>query len=120
HHNTGVALFSPERLTKQSEFAIYDGMKSYLDILRVGAQNIVACCEQQLGPLSFDSLVALFTAIETERSSAIKLHILKNIMLQPVTAKWLDQLEMEGYFEPYSPAECAKIYREQSTKIVAL
>lgn len=110
HHNTGVALFAPERLTSQGELTIIDGMKSYFDILRVGAQNIVACCEQQLGPLSLAELTTLFTALEAEQSAAVKLHILKNIMQQPTTLPWLATLELQGYFEPYSPEECAAIY----------
>ncbi len=110
HHNTGVALFDPRRLTKQHEADILDGMKRYCDILRVGAQNIVACIEQHTGPLSFDTLTELFEALEAEHSAAVKLKVLTSIMRQPVTEKWLDQLEVEGYLTPYSPEECAKIY----------
>lgn len=113
HHNTGVALFDPKRLTPQGHALIFDGMKRYADILRVGAHNIVACCEQHLGELSLQELTELFGALEAEQSSAIKLNILKSIMCQPVTEATLTTLEEQGYFTPYSPAECAKIYQEQ-------
>ncbi len=113
HHNTGVALFTPERLNQQAELTIIEGMKSYFDILRVGAQNIVACCEHQLGPLSLAELTALFSALEAEQSAAIKLQILKNIMQQPAPLPWLATLELQGYFEPYSPEQCAQIYFEK-------
>jgi hypothetical protein len=110
HHNTGVALFDPRRLTKQHEVDILDGMKRYCDILRVGAQNIVACIEQYTGPLSLEALTALFSALEAEHSALVKLKVLTNIMRQPVTEKWLDELEADGYLKPYSPEECAKVY----------
>lgn len=111
HHNTGVALFDPRRLTQQNEVDIYDGMKQYCDILRVGAQNIVACVEQHTGSLSFTDLTSLFAALEAEQSAAFKLKVLKNIMCQPVTLPWLQKLETEGYFTPYTAQECAKIYQ---------
>jgi|GEM_PF-740626 len=110
HHNTGVALFDPSRLTKQHEADIFDGMKRYFDVLRVGAQNIVACIEQHTGPLSFDALTELFGALEAEHSAVIKLKVLTSIMHQPGTQEWLDQLEAQGYLSPYSPEQCAKIY----------
>ncbi|MGE3319890.1 MAG: hypothetical protein AB7I18_11410 [Candidatus Berkiella sp.] len=113
HHNTGVALFDPKRIDHQAEKDIYDGIKSYLDILRVGAQNIVACVESELGPLSFSELTALFQAIESQSSSMVKLQIMKKIMQQPATQKWIDVLGEEGYFEPYAPEECARIYKIQ-------
>ncbi len=113
HHNTGVALFDPARLTQQGHAFIHDGMKRYADILRSGAHNIVACCEQHLGALSLPELTELFRALEAEQSSAIKLRILKSLMQQPVTASALATLVEQGYFTPYSPSECAKIYQEQ-------
>lgn len=113
HHNAGVALFDPKRLTQQGHAFIFDGMKRYADILRVGVFNIVACCEQHLGALSLNELIALFRALETEQSSLIKLKILKSIMQQPVTGDVLETLEAQGYFTPYSPEECAKIYQQQ-------
>ena len=111
HHNTGVALFDPRRLTKQHEADLFDGMKRYFDVLRVGAQNIVACIEQHTGPLSFEALTALFGDLEAEHSAEMKLKVLASIMHQPVTSGWLDQLEAQGYLQPYSPEECAKIYK---------
>lgn len=117
HHNTGVALFKPERINQHAELSIVDGMKSYFDILRVGAQNIVACCEHELGPLSFAELTALFAALEAEKSASIKLQILKNIMQQPATLPWLATLELQGYFEPYTPEQCAQIYLKKSRSL---
>lgn len=113
HHNAGVALFDPSRMTCLAEIEIYDGMKSYLDILRVGAQNIVACVDKIIGPLSLSELTTLFQAIEAQSSSLVKLQIMKKIMQQPATQKWLDVLEDDGYFEPYSPEACANIYKSQ-------
>lgn len=117
HHKTGIALFDPNKITTQEQAQIFDGMKSYTDILKLSAQNIVKCIENVLGPLSLNDLNELFEDLQTEMTAKIKLNILKNLMLQPATLSFLAQLEEKGAFMPYSAKDCAKAYSEQSLAV---
>lgn len=111
HHKTGKALFNPEKITRNDEIHLYDGMKCYADILKLSTQNIVKCVENVIGTLSFQQRIELFEDLESEMTAKIKLALLKDLMQHPKLDKFLARLEEEGYFTPYSAKACAEIYR---------
>ncbi len=112
HHETGPALFEPEKITAQTAAFIYDRMKAYAEVLRVGPQTLVQCIEKEVGELSITELETLFDDIKTELTSHLKLQILKDLMLQPQMEQYVQRLTDENYIHPYSAAECAKIYQK--------
>lgn len=112
HHQTGPTLFDPSKISTQTGAFIYDKMKAYAEVLRVGPQTLVQCIEKEVGELSLNALEILFSDIKTELTSHLKLQILKNLMLQPQMGSYVERLVENGFTKPYSAAECAKIYQK--------
>lgn len=110
HHETGPALFDPMKIDEQTSHFIYDRMKAYAEVLRVGPQTLVQCIEREMGELNIHQLENLFDEIKTEMTSHLKLQILKNLMLQPQMEHYVQRLVDEGFAKPYSASTCAKIY----------
>jgi hypothetical protein len=110
HHHSGPALFNPNRINAQSAKMIYDRMKAYADVLRVGPQTLVQCIEQEIGELTALQIQTLFSEIKTELTSHLKLQILKKLMLQPQMESYVQQLMDDGYLRPYAANQCAKLY----------
>jgi len=113
HHQTGLALFSLDNTSPTTQKQLIEGMQTYCEILKVGAQNIVQCVENVVGELSTGELIKLFRDLQTELSGKFKLGVLKSIMTQPAMLPFIQQLEDKGYFKPYSAEKCADIYIEQ-------
>lgn len=111
HHRVGTTLFDPSQLNDAGRQDILAGMKSYAEVLRLGAQNIVHCFEKVLGPLNHETLCTLFSDLKTEFSAKVKLSVLKKIMFHPALIPELERLEAEGFFLPCSSNDCAKRYR---------
>lgn len=112
HHQSGVALFCAKKINAQTSEFILDKMKAYAEVFRVGPQTIVQCIEKELGELNLSTLEHLFKELKSTMISTLKLQCLKSLMNQPDMGNYLGHLENTGYFNPYNPLQCAKIYQK--------
>lgn len=111
HHQSGAALFCPQKINHLTSIYIFDKMKAYAEVFRVGPQTVVECIERETGELPLNALILLFEELKTQMLSGIKLQYLKNLMNQPSMETYVERLENAGYLKPYDPTQCARIFQ---------
>ena len=105
HHGAGVMLFDAERLSEVSRRLILETLGAFLRMVQVGPQRLVEAIAQVKGGLTKAQRIQLFTELDTETHSEVRLKLLRSLILS-AAPKIAYILEEEGLFVPASPAQC--------------
>lgn len=108
HYAGGLLVFEPGRLTAAERRFVADGAYAFLQMIRVGPQAVVGALVQQLGASTIGELAAVFAALDSQATVAVKLARLRELMARPGMTWLMTQLEAAGAFTPCTPAECAR------------
>ena len=105
HHGAGVVLFETERLSEVSRTLILDTLAAFLRMVQVGPQKVVAAIAQVKGGLTKAQRIQLFSELDTEAHSEMRLKLLRSLILS-AAPEIAYTLEEKGLFEPAPPALC--------------
>ncbi len=105
HHATGVTLLENRSLGKSSQ-NIVEILAMFLQMVQLGPQSVVKAVEQVKGHLSKQDKIKLFAQLDTETHSGSRLKLLRNLIDLPNVKNILENLEMEGSFQPLKPSQC--------------
>lgn len=106
HHGAGILLFAGEQLSSESRGLIVETLARFLQMVQVGPQRLVSAIAQVKGGLSHTQQVQLFTELDTETQSSIRLNLLRSLITH-ASADIAHQLDQYGLFTPLPPAQCA-------------
>ncbi|MBW4609210.1 MAG: ferritin-like domain-containing protein [Hassallia sp. WJT32-NPBG1] len=106
HHATGVTLFDRIDVTPSSQNTIIETLASFLQMVQVGPQSVVAAIEKVKGDLSRQQKVKIFAELDTETHSGSRLKLLRSLMSHPNAEIILQQLDQRGSFHPLPPEKC--------------
>ncbi|MBW4446626.1 MAG: ferritin-like domain-containing protein [Spirirestis rafaelensis WJT71-NPBG6] len=106
HHATGVTLFDRIDVTSSSQNTIIETLASFLQMVQVGPQSVVAAIEKVKGDLSRQQKVKIFAELDTETHSGSRLKLLRSLMSHPNAEIILQQLDQRGSFHPFPPEKC--------------
>jgi hypothetical protein len=106
HHATGVTLFDRIDVTSSSQNTIIETLASFLQMVQVGPQSVVAAIEKVKGDLSRQQKVKIFAELDTETHSGSRLKLLRSLMSHPNAESILQQLDQRGSFHPFPPHKC--------------
>ncbi|MGI9302219.1 MAG: ferritin-like domain-containing protein [Gammaproteobacteria bacterium] len=112
HHASGKALFDPGALSESRHSWIEEALASFLHMVRIGPQTVVAVLNRINGGLDLDQRERIFKALDAERTSHTNLMRLKQLIAQPGMESTADRLHESGLFSPCSPRECAAVSPE--------
>lgn len=105
HHGAGVMLFDATQLSAVSRELIVDTLAAFLQMVQVGPQRLVAAIAQVKGGLTKAQRIRLFTELDTETHSEVRLKLLRSLILS-TAPKIAYDLEEQGLFVPMPPAQC--------------
>lgn len=108
HHAGGLLVFEPSRLTAAERHFVADGANAFLQMIRVGPQAVVSALARQLGAHTIGELTRMFTALDSQAITAVKLARLRKLMAQPGMTWLVARLEVAGAFTPCTPVQCAR------------
>lgn len=105
HHGAGILLFDRAELSEESRVLIVETLAAFLQMVQVGPQRIVDAIAQVKGGLSRDQRIRLFTELDTETQSGMRMELLRSLITSaaPDIAETLDH---KGLFTPLPPAQC--------------
>ncbi|MGD1863508.1 MAG: ferritin-like domain-containing protein [Phormidesmis sp.] len=105
HHGAGMLLFDRATLSEKSRDLIVETLAAFLQMVRVGPQRLVGAIAQVKGGLSRDQRIRLFTELDTETQSGMRLELLLSLITSaaPDIAETLDSFSL---FTPHPPAQC--------------
>ena len=106
HHGAGVVLFDTRRLSAASQGMIIETLATFLQMVQVGPQRVVAAIGQVKGGLTKAQRIRLFTELDTETHSDMRLKLLRSL-ITPVAPNIAEELARQGLFDPFPPAQCA-------------
>ncbi|WP_253188104.1 ferritin-like domain-containing protein [Leptolyngbya sp. 'hensonii'] len=109
HHATGVTLFRQTDLTRSSRSAILEILVPFLQLVQPGPQRLVQAIAQVQGDLSPSQRLQIFTELDTETHSGMRLQLLRSLMQSGGGGTIVQDLEEQGAFQPFSPEQCAHI-----------
>ncbi|MEZ5302764.1 MAG: ferritin-like domain-containing protein [Verrucomicrobiales bacterium] len=110
HHHTGEVVFQPSQTTGEQAALVADALRTYTELVRVGPQAVAGVLDREFGGLGKARLAQVFGELESERTSAEKLGILRSLMAGPGRERYLAALDEAGAFTPYAPSACAAIH----------
>ncbi|MEM9266434.1 MAG: ferritin-like domain-containing protein [Cyanobacteria bacterium P01_F01_bin.13] len=106
HHSTGAMLFKQMQILPGSKAAIADCLATFLQMVRVGPQRVVAAISTTKGHLSRPQRIQILQQLDTVTHSHQRLQLLKSLMVG-TSSKIVNDLENKGLFMPLSPEEAA-------------
>ncbi|MBF2065186.1 MAG: ferritin-like domain-containing protein [Calothrix sp. C42_A2020_038] len=107
HHATGVRLCEQMSIENQAtQKTIFEILASFLQMVQVGPQGVVAAVEQVKGGLSRQQKITIFQELGAEYHSSSRLNLLRSLMIYPQTRTIVQQLDEQNAFKPFSPEQC--------------
>ncbi len=106
HHATGVRLCEQVSIEHQSRKTIIEVLASFLQMVQVGPQGVVAAVEQVKGSLSRQQKITVFQQLGAEYHSSSRLNLLRGLMTNPQTVSIVQQLDERNAFTPFSIEQC--------------
>lgn len=111
HHAMGVISFQENEVTDTSYAAILEALGTFLRMVQVGPQRVMAAMEQVKGHLSAPDKIQILTELETEQQSGSRLHLIRSLLQRVLpsssrSSRVLDQLDALGCFDPFPPHRC--------------
>ena len=110
HHRSGNVLFDSSKLSPADFELVYDCLRVYTSMVRVGPQTVLSVVARQCGGLSAAQAEEVLAALNHWQESSRKLELLKSLMLQPGMEHLVHSLEESGAFVPMSNAEAAQLF----------
>ncbi len=112
HHATGIVSFQALPNLEASTPVLLAVLTRFLGMIQVGPQQVVSALEQVKGYLSATDKITIFTELNTEAHSGSRLAMLRGLLARALKAATpsttiLETLEAKGYFQPYTPEQCA-------------
>src|SRR5690606_14285700 len=107
HHQAGVALFDPDKLSHSKTNDMLDSMAYFLEMIRVGPQSVINTIDSISGGLSRSEKIALIQELSGPADAAKKLSEIKQLVMIPGCEKILEYLEAKKLFEAYPAEHCA-------------
>ncbi|NJO29729.1 MAG: ferritin-like domain-containing protein [Richelia sp. SL_2_1] len=105
HHATGVTLFEKISSSKLSP-DIIDILAMFLQMVQLGPQSVVTAIEQVKGDLSKVEKINIFEQLDTENHSGSRLKILRSLMHYPNATNIVENLQIQGCFQPLKASQC--------------
>lgn len=109
HHATGVRLCEQVFIKPQAQKTIIEILASFLQMVQVGPQGVVAAVEQVKGNLSRQQKITVFQQLGAEYHSSSRLNLLRGLMTNPQTHSIVQQLDARNAFTPFTSQQCASL-----------
>ncbi|OKH34959.1 hypothetical protein NIES2101_38215 [Calothrix sp. HK-06] len=109
HHATGVRLCEQVSIEHQSQKTIIEILASFLQMVQVGPQGVVAAVEQVKGSLSRQQKITVFQQLGAEYHSSSRLNLLRGLMTNPQTLLIVQQLDEHNAFTPFTSEQCTTL-----------
>lgn len=106
HHGAGVTLFNQVELSPGSQDAILACLATFLQMVRMGPQRVVAAISTTKGHLSRPQRIQILQQLDTVSHSHQRLQRLKSLMAH-TSHTIVSRLEEQGLFIPLSAEEAA-------------
>ncbi|EKV02114.1 hypothetical protein Lepto7375DRAFT_4317 [Leptolyngbya sp. PCC 7375] len=106
HHGTGVTLLNQAEISGNSKAAIVDCLATFLQMVRVGPQRVVAAIATTKGHLSRPQRIQILQQLDTVSHSHQRLQLLKNLMAS-TSHDIVSQLADQDLFTPLNAEEAA-------------
>lgn len=106
HHGAGVTLFNQAKVSAKSKAAIVDCLATFLQMVRVGPQRVLAAIATHKGHLSRPQRIHVLQELDTVAHSHQRLQLLKSLMVK-AGGSIVSELEHRDLFTPLSPEEAA-------------
>jgi hypothetical protein len=103
HHATGVRLCERTLIEHQDKKTIVEILASFLQMVQVGPQGVVAAVERVKGGLSRTQKTIVFQELGAEFHSSSRLKLLRSLMTTPQTGTIVEELDERDAFEPRFP-----------------
>jgi len=105
HHGAGILLFDRAALSEKSRVLIVETLAAFLQMVRVGPQRVVEAIAQIKGGFSRDQRIHMFTELDTETQSGMRLELLRSL-INSAAPDIAETLENNNLFTPLPPAQC--------------
>jgi rubrerythrin len=105
HHATGVRLCEQVSL-HESQQTIIEILASFLYMVQVGPQGVVAAVERVLGSLSRQQKISVFQQLGAEAQSSTRLKLLRSLITNSQTSAIVQELDARNCFTPFLPEHC--------------
>lgn len=106
HHGTGATLFNQRAVTPANRAAIVEVLATFLKMVQVGPQRLLAEIEQVRGHLSRGQKIQILTELDTLTHSGSRLHLLRSLMRGETAGAIVQALEDRGMFQPLPAEQC--------------
>ena len=106
HHGAGILLFDRGALSEKSRALIVETLAAFLQMVRMGPQRMVEAIAQVKGGLSRAQRIRLFTELDTETQSGMRLDLLRSL-ITPAASDIAETLDNSNLFTPLPPTQCA-------------
>jgi hypothetical protein len=106
HHATGVSLFQQTQMSSASQIAAIEILKTFLQMIRVGPQQIVAAIAQTIGSLSRSQQIRILEELDTETHSGTRLKVLRSLMQTAGAKAIVEELDRYQLFQPLPAHQC--------------
>ena len=107
NHATGVSLFKQVKLSQATQSELVEVLQTFLQMIRVGPQRIVAAIAQVKGDLSRSQKILILEQLNTEYHSGTRLKLLRSLMHKAGATLIVEQLEQRNLFQPLPAHQCA-------------
>jgi hypothetical protein len=111
HHGSGIVI-SKERAPSAEELEELSRLTpEFLRMLRMGPFWVIRVLEKVAGPFTFEQRLRALQEIRTEDKAQALLTLIRKLMLQshPALVPWVQALEQQGHFTPFSCEEVAAL-----------
>lgn len=106
HHATGSLLFNQTAIAAASQGDIIDVLATFLHMVQLGPQSVLAAIEQVKGHLSRSQKIQILEELDTVSHSGTRLQLLRSLMHGETAAAIVATLEAQGAFDPLQPHQC--------------
>ncbi|MFB8791214.1 MAG: ferritin-like domain-containing protein [Potamolinea sp.] len=106
HHGTGLILFEQTSVSSQSQALIVETLFCFLQMIRVGPQQVVRAIAQVKGDLARSQKIRIFEELDTETHSGTRLQLLRSLMRGKAAEAIVQELSEKGAFEPLPASQC--------------
>lgn len=106
HHATGTILFDQTAVSARSRTDIIEVLATFLRMVQVGPQSVLAAIEQVKGHLSRVQKIQILTELDAVTHSGTRLQLLRSLISGATTEAIVAGLESQAAFEPLPPDQC--------------